>query len=77
MGSDPDSDYVAQGMAFLKHGNYFGAVLAFTRAIVRDPNAAEAYRGRAIAYDGLGRFDLASADRDKLVALRAAHPNGN
>jgi len=76
-GGVSSGNFVELGLAYLKAGEYFGAVQAFSRAIAKDPNAVEAYRGRAIAYDGLNRFDLASADRDKLVALRAAHPAGN
>lgn len=76
-GVNLNTDFVAQGEALLKQGSYFAAVQAFSRAIAQDANAAEAYRGRAMAYDSLGRFDLASADRNKLVALRAAHPGQN
>lgn len=57
------------GESQLMSGNYQEAINTYTRAIDLAPKDAEAYLGRATAYEKLGFFDRALADFDKAVAL--------
>ena len=45
------------------------AIAEFTKAIDLDPNLAEAYAGRALAYTALDRDQEAERDIDKAVEL--------
>lgn len=72
---------IAEGRDLLNRDYTEGAIQAFTEAIKLDPELAEAYEARAIAYDGLGRDKEAEADRDKAKDIRwfqtkATEPKG-
>jgi lipoprotein NlpI len=45
------------------------AIADFTRALEINANYALAYRNRALAYDQVGRADLAQQDRQRAGAL--------
>lgn len=61
------TDHYEQGVAHLKRGEYGQAVAAFAEAIRLDPEAPNAYVGRALAHRSLG--DAAAAERDDQAAL--------
>ena len=49
------------GVRYLSEGNYEEAIIAFTAAIEIEPKRAEAYRGLADAYIGMGDYEMADA----------------
>ena len=59
-------------VAHLKRGEYTEAVAAFTEAIVREPDAPNAYVGRALAYRSLG--EESRALQDEQVARELGGP---
>ena len=56
------------GEMHLKHGDYFKAIEAFTRAIEADPRAADEYEGRARAYRALAARDERRARELRMTA---------
>jgi hypothetical protein len=61
-----------RGVNHLKRGEHAQAVAAFTAAVLLDPEAANAYVGRALAYRSLG--DDAAAGRDEQAARALGGP---
>lgn len=59
MQAGPESDNLAEGRALLNLGQNANAVSAFRAALRETPNSGDAYNGLAIAYDRIGRQDLA------------------
>ena len=57
------------GESQLMSGDYRGAIDTYTRAINLNPKDAEAYLGRAAAYERLGSFDRSLDDFDHALAL--------
>ncbi len=55
----PGSDPVAAGRRQLAAGNFGNAIGAFRLALIQQPDSAAAANGLAIAYDAIGRPDLA------------------
>jgi tetratricopeptide (TPR) repeat protein len=67
MSSPPSSESpYERGVAHLKRSEYVAAISAFTEAIRRDPDAPNAYVGRALAHRSLG--EAANAVRDEQAA---------
>ena len=50
--------------------DFQGAADKFSRAIEADPQYAEAYFNRGLAYEEMGKFDLAETDYRKALSLR-------
>jgi hypothetical protein len=67
----PQSAY-EQGLSHLRGGKYAEAVQAFTEAVNIDPEEANAYVGRALAYRSLGND--AAAVQDEQVARALGGP---
>jgi len=59
------------GLALAAIGRYREALNALNRAIELEPEAAEAFAARALAYDGLGQAQLAAVDRAHAAYLGA------
>jgi tetratricopeptide (TPR) repeat protein len=57
-----------RGVAYLSEGRFLAAADAFTAAIEDDPDNAEARYGRARAYHGVGEFEVALADYNRLLS---------
>ncbi|MEQ1551032.1 tetratricopeptide repeat protein [Sphingorhabdus sp.] len=57
--SSDATDPVAEGRGLLALGQNANAISAFRSALREDPNSGDAYNGLAIAYDRIGRQDLA------------------
>ena len=66
-----------QGAQWLREGNYKEAVNGFTRAIRINPNYLDAYRARAFSLEQLGYQNRASADFDKVAALKQQTARNN
>lgn len=69
------ADYLAQGYARLRAGDYTGAVDAFTHAIALDARYVPAYVARANAYLRLARIKDALADLSRAIALTPGDPS--
>ena len=70
-------DCYKQGAQWLREGNYKEAVSGFTRAIRINPNYLDAYRARAFSLEQLGYQNRASADFDKVAALKQQTARNN
>ncbi len=62
-------DLTTQGMFHVDSGNWQAAIDVLSEAIDQDPDDAEAYQLRALAYVELGRNELAIADANTAVEL--------
>jgi tetratricopeptide (TPR) repeat protein len=60
-----------RGLTHLKRAEYEEALVAFSEAIRLDPNAANAYAGRALAYRSLEDEASALRDENRVRELRA------
>lgn len=54
-----EQEFVQQGIAKAKNGDYEAAILAFTQAIAINPQSAEAYYRRGLAYYDSGKIESA------------------
>jgi uncharacterized protein (TIGR02996 family) len=70
-----DTAHYERGVAHLRRAEYVPAVAAFTEAIGLDPDAANSYVGRALAYRSLG--DEAAAIRDEQSARALGRSRGS
>ncbi len=61
--------YANRGIASLFGNVYHGGIEDFTRAIEIDPEYAEAYYFRGLAYESMGETALADADFARYSAL--------
>ncbi|HBR22615.1 MAG TPA: hypothetical protein DD713_08660 [Nitrospiraceae bacterium] len=61
--------YLSRGEAYAKKGQYDRAIADYNKAIVLDPNNAEAYTGRGVAYAKKEQYDRAIEDFNKTIAL--------
>ena len=66
-------DWIALGQKDLKNSSVRAAIDAFSAAIAKGNAPAPAYQGRADAYMADSRPDLAIADYDRAIALRAGN----
>lgn len=57
--ASPGQRSIERGKELLQRGQYADAISAFRKALRDEPDGAEANNGLAIAYDGIGRKDLA------------------
>jgi tetratricopeptide (TPR) repeat protein len=64
MTREPKS-YMFRGRIYLDSGDYKAAIEDFSSAIKLRPKVPEYYAMRAVAYEKIGRKDLAKADREK------------
>jgi tetratricopeptide (TPR) repeat protein len=71
-GDGSSSSAHERGMAYLKRGEYTQAMAKFSEAIALDPEAPNAYVGRALAYRSLG--DEEAAVRDEEAARKLGGP---
>jgi tetratricopeptide (TPR) repeat protein len=65
-GYNKGETYFSMGQTFFKQKNFKKAVDFYTLAIKADKNKFDAFNNRAIAYDSLGKKDLAKKDREFL-----------
>lgn len=63
------SERVIQGRTQLAMGNAGLAIESFRRALTDDPANIDAYAGLAMAYEKLGRFDVAAQQLERALAL--------
>ncbi|NNM86997.1 MAG: tetratricopeptide repeat protein [Phycisphaerae bacterium] len=73
MGKKQSSQLIKQGNSHLNHGNTEAAIERFSMAIETDPEFAEAYNQRAIAYCLADRFEEAIADYQATLKLEPLH----
>ena len=73
MGKKQSSQLIKQGNTHLNHGNTEAAIERFSMAIAMDPQFAEAYNQRAIAYCLADRFEEAAADYQATLQLEPLH----
>jgi tetratricopeptide (TPR) repeat protein len=66
--------YFLRANVYLASGDAGAAIKDYTSAIDGQPDFAEAYQNRAIAYERAGRVDLAQADQHMVATLAAASP---
>jgi tetratricopeptide (TPR) repeat protein len=66
--------YFLRANAYLAGGDAAAAIKDYTSAIEGQPDFAEAYQNRAIAYERAGRADLAQADQHMVATLATASP---
>lgn len=65
--------WYAKGESEYSNSDYASAVDNYTKAIGLDPNYAEAYHGRGMAYDDMRKYKEAIADYDKATQLNPQH----
>ncbi len=65
--------YLKCGCEHLKHGNHETAIEKFTLAIAEDPDFAEAFNQRAIAYYLSGQYEKSIADCRRVLAKIPVH----
>jgi len=63
-------DWMQIGFRRLRARQFHDAVTAFSRAIASDPNNAEAYNHRGVAWAYLGKIDQAIVDYTKALAIK-------
>ena len=62
-------DYLNQGFAHYKQGEYQAAIAAYDLALARDSSLIEGYYNRALAHYHLGDWEAAIADYDRMIAV--------
>lgn len=62
-------EFLQQGISQAKKGDYETAIDSFNKAIAFDPQSAEAYYHRGLAYYNLGNIEQAIADYDSSLNL--------
>jgi tetratricopeptide (TPR) repeat protein len=66
-----EQDFVQQGIVQAKQGKYAAAIMAFNQAIALEPQAAETYYHRGLAYYDAGEIDQAIADYNQSLNLNS------
>ncbi|GIK67261.1 MAG: hypothetical protein BroJett018_50550 [Chloroflexota bacterium] len=61
-------------MARQAKGDLDGAIADYNRAIQLNPQDAEAYTNRGVAYEKKGEMKKAAADYGRVLELRPDHP---
>jgi tetratricopeptide (TPR) repeat protein len=69
LGKDLASAHRNRGLAYVKRGDYAGAVADFDEAIRLNPQFSFAYNSRGYAYAMKGDFDRAIADYNEAIRL--------
>ncbi|XTZ10139.1 MAG: tetratricopeptide repeat protein, partial [cyanobacterium endosymbiont of Rhopalodia yunnanensis] len=64
-------EFVQQGIAKSRQGDFQGATRDFTKAVEKNPNDVNAYFNRGFAYSQLGKFKLALGDFSRALELDA------
>lgn len=72
-GADPANHQLCRGAQALDRGDYHHAISHFDQAIDLDPNFAEAYNQRSIAYYFLDDYPAALADADAAIRRMPCH----
>lgn len=70
----PASDPYQRGKLLLASNDVPGAVAAFRAALADDPQSVDALNGLGIAFDRLGRYDIARGYYDMALALAPESP---
>ena len=70
----PASDPYQRGKVLLASNDVPGAVAAFRAALADDPQSVDALNGLGIAFDRLGRYDIARGYYDMALALAPESP---
>ena len=73
--NDPASLLLQRGEAAFESGDYAAAITAYTDALALNPNFAEAYNDRGIAYYRRDEVDRALLDYERALALRPDYVN--
>jgi tetratricopeptide (TPR) repeat protein len=68
--SQGQEDWMQQGFKLLRAQQFGEAVTAFSRAIESDPDNAEAYNHRGVAWAYMGKIDQAIADYTKALEIK-------
>src|SRR3972149_6953418 len=63
------ADWFKKGRQYWLNKEYDSAIEAFTSAIALNPNDADAYNGRGVAYNDKGQYDRAIEDYNKAIQL--------
>jgi len=64
------SELFYQGFTQLRSNNYKEAISAFNKAVDLNPNNAEAYSNRGLAYNNLGNYEMAIRDYERAIFLK-------
>ena len=67
--SEASANALNMGVYYYNRGEYDKAIVHFNLALAEEPEMAEAYNDRALAYEALGENDLALADLNKAIQL--------
>ena len=67
--TNPALQYLEQGDTYTDQEQWNEAIGEYSKAIELDPNLAEAYVNRAMAYTFLGMDDQAQADIEQAITL--------
>jgi tetratricopeptide (TPR) repeat protein len=70
-------DYLFDGNYYLKEKNYEAAIKSYSKAIKMYPGHSRALTNRGTCYYGLGKYDLALADYDKVISGKNKDVNIN
>jgi len=69
MSAAPEIWWLSEGANLIKEGKYKEAIDALNKAVEMDPNCAEAYFNRGLAYGKLGRHEKAIEDFSEAIKL--------
>jgi len=63
------TDWFEKGISHMRAHHYQKAIVAFAKAIAKDPNRVETYNNRGIAWCKNGDYDLAMADFNRAMEI--------
>lgn len=67
--------YLKSAAKFTEAKNYEDAIQSYTKAIGLDPGMADAYEGRAHAYESIKKYEEAAKDYERAYALNPKNPD--
>ena len=72
-GKEDTDALMARGISAMESGDFDGALTAFDRLVVRDPQFAEAWNKRATVHYMMGDFEASVADIERTLAHEPRH----